>query len=129
MHPTIAAKVELAVQQMQRELQTQGVMDVFKWWYFVSTDLIGQLSFGHSFQLLEKGEVCALSLVEMHTFSSFHLKLTALENSNGPRPRVPSSSRDDRHCIPIADPSRTSFAASLLSQRYERRSQDWTVRR
>ncbi|PLB46575.1 cytochrome P450 [Aspergillus steynii IBT 23096] len=56
MHPTIAAKVELAVRQMHHELQTRGFMDVFKWWYFMSTDLIGELSFGHSFQLLERGE-------------------------------------------------------------------------
>ncbi|KAI9036821.1 cytochrome P450 [Aspergillus affinis] len=56
MHPTIDAKVKLAVRQMQQELNAQGVMDIFKWWYFMSTDLIGQLTFGQSFQLLECGE-------------------------------------------------------------------------
>ncbi|KAH8422496.1 uncharacterized protein LDX57_000250 [Aspergillus melleus] len=56
MHSTIDAKVQLAVRQMQQELDTQGFMDIFKWWYFMSTDLIGQLTFGRSFQLLERGE-------------------------------------------------------------------------
>lgn len=55
--PTIDAKARLAVSQMQNEMKERGAMDVFKWWYFMSTDIIGELSFGESFQLLERGEV------------------------------------------------------------------------
>ena len=57
--PTIDAKARLAVSQMQKETKERGAMDVFKWWYFMSTDIIGELSFGESFQLLERGEVGA----------------------------------------------------------------------
>ena len=57
MHSTIDAKCQLAVQRMQQEMKELGVTDVFKWWYFMSTDLIGELTFGHSFQLLERGKV------------------------------------------------------------------------
>ena len=53
--PTIDAKARLS--QMQKETRERGAMDVFKWWYFMSTDIIGELSFGESFQLLERGEV------------------------------------------------------------------------
>ena len=54
--PTIDAKSQLAVSQMQKELKARGAMDVFQWWYFMSTDLVGELTFGESFQLLERGE-------------------------------------------------------------------------
>ena len=57
MQPVITDKVDLAIRQMQQEAKHRGVMDVFKWWYFMSTDLIGELTFGHSFQLLERGQV------------------------------------------------------------------------
>ena len=57
MHCTIDGKIRLAVHRMRLESLERGVMDVFKWWYFMSTDLIGELTFGDSFQLLESGEV------------------------------------------------------------------------
>jgi hypothetical protein len=33
------------------------VADVFKWWLFMATDIIGELSFGESFRMLEAGKV------------------------------------------------------------------------
>ncbi|KAH8424752.1 cytochrome P450 [Aspergillus melleus] len=48
--------VQLAVDQMSREMKAKGAVDVFKWWLFIATDIIGELSFGESFRMLEKGE-------------------------------------------------------------------------
>lgn len=48
-------------------MQTRGVADVFKWFLFMATDVIGELTFGESFRMLELGEV-----------SSFSLRLAAL---------------------------------------------------
>lgn len=42
---------------MGEEIQTRGATDVFKWWLFMATDIIGELSFGESFRMLEAGEV------------------------------------------------------------------------
>ncbi|KAB8067048.1 cytochrome P450 [Aspergillus leporis] len=56
MQPTIDANIQLAIQQMRHEMKSRGSIDIFKWWYFMSTDLIGQLTFGHTFQLLERGQ-------------------------------------------------------------------------
>lgn len=45
---------------MRNELETRGVADVFKWWFFMATDIIGELSFGESFRILEMGKVCLM---------------------------------------------------------------------
>lgn len=42
---------------MAEEIQDRGATDVFKWWLFMATDIIGELSFGESFRMLEAGKV------------------------------------------------------------------------
>lgn len=42
---------------MAEEIQNRGATDVFKWWLFMATDIIGELSFGESFRMLEAGKV------------------------------------------------------------------------
>ncbi|RYP08040.1 hypothetical protein DL765_008934 [Monosporascus sp. GIB2] len=56
MLPQIDSKVRLAVQRMGEEMYTRGAADVSKWWIFMATDVIGELSFGESFRMLEYGE-------------------------------------------------------------------------
>ncbi|KAE8414978.1 cytochrome P450 [Aspergillus pseudocaelatus] len=56
MQPTIDVNIQLAIRQMRHEMKSRGSIDIFKWWYFMSTDLIGQLTFGHTIQLLERGQ-------------------------------------------------------------------------
>lgn len=53
----VTQKVKLCIDQMTREAESRGCIDVFKWWCFLATDTIGELSFGESFRMLEKGEV------------------------------------------------------------------------
>ncbi|KAG5945077.1 hypothetical protein E4U59_006444 [Claviceps monticola] len=57
MLPQITSHVKLAIQRMKEESKDRGVIDVFKWCLFMTTDVIGELSFGESFQMLEKGKV------------------------------------------------------------------------
>lgn len=57
MHPTIQAKVDLAMDGMHKEMKTRGAVDIHKWWMFMTTDVIGELSFGEPFHMLEQGEV------------------------------------------------------------------------
>ncbi|KAI0183044.1 cytochrome P450 [Xylaria flabelliformis] len=57
MIPQIEEKVRLAIQRMGEEMKLKKVTDVFKWWMFMTTDVIGHLTFGESFHALEKGEV------------------------------------------------------------------------
>ena len=56
--------VQLAIDQMSCEMKAKGAVDVFKWWLFMATDIIGELSFGESFRILEKGEVKSGSVQE-----------------------------------------------------------------
>lgn len=41
-------------------MKERGVADVFKWWMFMATDIIGELSFGRSFDMLEIKKVKSL---------------------------------------------------------------------
>ncbi|CAI7678314.1 unnamed protein product [Penicillium pancosmium] len=58
----VTQKVKLCIDQMTREAESRGCIDVFKWWCFLATDTIGELSFGESFRMLEKGEKSQYSL-------------------------------------------------------------------
>ncbi|OAA67805.1 Cytochrome P450 [Akanthomyces lecanii RCEF 1005] len=53
--PEVYSRASATIFQMSEELQTRGAIDVFKWWYFYSTDTIGELTFGSSFNMIESG--------------------------------------------------------------------------
>jgi hypothetical protein len=36
---------------------SRGVADMFKWWLFMATDIIGDLTFGSFFDMLVQGKV------------------------------------------------------------------------
>ncbi|KAI0595750.1 cytochrome P450 [Biscogniauxia sp. FL1348] len=57
--PQIDAKVRLAIQRMGEEAKASPThaVDVYKWFIFMATDVIGELSFGESFRMLEHGEI------------------------------------------------------------------------
>ncbi|KAI0529922.1 cytochrome P450 [Xylaria digitata] len=55
--PQIDQKVNLAIQCMEEESKTRGVADIYKWWLFMTTDVIGELSFGESFRMLESRKI------------------------------------------------------------------------
>lgn len=55
--PVVAERVDLALQKMKEEMESSGAADVLKWWLFMATDIIGELSFGDSFRMLELGRV------------------------------------------------------------------------
>jgi cytochrome P450 len=54
MYPVIEANVNLAIRNMREEMDKRGATDVFKWWLFMATDVIGELTFGESFRMLEQ---------------------------------------------------------------------------
>lgn len=56
-HPIVEHRVRLAVQRLEEEAETRGAADVFKWWMFMATDVIGELTLGESFRMLELGKV------------------------------------------------------------------------
>lgn len=55
--PAIEMRIRMTIQRMAEETKTRGTADVFKWWLFMATDIIGELSFGESFRTLEQGKV------------------------------------------------------------------------
>ena len=51
------ARADLAVEKISLEMQERGAADVLKWWTFFTTDVIGELTFGDSFRMLEQSKV------------------------------------------------------------------------
>ncbi|KAE8149921.1 cytochrome P450 [Aspergillus avenaceus] len=54
--PVVKDKVELAVSQIQRDLEMNGKADILKWWTFLATDVSGHLMFGEPFNMLQFGK-------------------------------------------------------------------------
>ncbi|KAJ4418349.1 hypothetical protein N0V82_005630 [Gnomoniopsis sp. IMI 355080] len=55
--PIVEQRVNLAVERIGQEMKSsREAGDVFKWWLFMATDVIGELTFGESFRMLELGE-------------------------------------------------------------------------
>ena len=52
----IKGKVETAVLKINRDIKL-GRADILKWFTFMATDVIGELSFGESFNMLEQETV------------------------------------------------------------------------
>lgn len=57
LEPVVLENVELAIHRIQEHMDTDGSADLLKWFFFMATDIIGQLSFGESFRMLEYGKV------------------------------------------------------------------------
>ncbi|KAI1258955.1 cytochrome protein [Xylariaceae sp. FL1019] len=61
--PVLEARVAVVISKIREEVATRGAADVYKWWLFMATDIIGELSFGESFRMLELDELEQGSLV------------------------------------------------------------------
>ncbi|ORY61477.1 cytochrome P450 [Pseudomassariella vexata] len=55
MLPQIDSRVRFGIQRMGEEMKSRGAVDICKWWMFMTTDIIGELTFGESFKMLELG--------------------------------------------------------------------------
>lgn len=57
MEPIINQRIYMTIARIEEEIEQTGAADIFKWWTFMATDVIGELSFGESFRMLELGKV------------------------------------------------------------------------
>lgn len=58
MNSSLSSKVALTIQRMGEETVQSGFTDIYKWWTLMMADIMGEVSFGQSLGLLEKGQVC-----------------------------------------------------------------------
>lgn len=63
----VLENVELAIHKIQERMDTDGSADLLKWFFFMATDIVGQLSFGESFHMLEYGKVSAPNILNRKT--------------------------------------------------------------
>ncbi|RAL12599.1 cytochrome P450, partial [Aspergillus homomorphus CBS 101889] len=54
--PLIRSRVGQAMDRIAEEMITTGAGDVYKWLLFMATDIIGEMSFGESFRMLDSGK-------------------------------------------------------------------------
>lgn len=59
LEPAITARIHLAIDRIEEEMGVRGAADVYKWWMFMATDVVGELCFADSFRMLEHGQVSA----------------------------------------------------------------------
>lgn len=57
MESYIRRNIDLTVQRMSEDIKASSRTDAFKWFLFMATDVIGEASFGESFQMLETGQM------------------------------------------------------------------------
>jgi cytochrome P450 len=57
MLPIIDARIQQSISRMREEIQARETVDILKWWMFMATDIIGELTFGDSFCMLDQGKV------------------------------------------------------------------------
>lgn len=69
--PIVADKAKLAVQGIKKRALA-GSADLMQWWTFLATDTVGQLGFGESFGMLEKGEVRSLCTKKLVSLCTHH---------------------------------------------------------
>ncbi|OAA55399.1 Cytochrome P450 [Cordyceps fumosorosea ARSEF 2679] len=60
--PRVGGHVDLTIQQMKAESETRKAVDVWKWWLFMTTDIIVEFTFGESFHMLQHGKVRPFAL-------------------------------------------------------------------
>ncbi|KAL2830894.1 cytochrome P450 [Aspergillus cavernicola] len=57
MEPLVQDRIKLAISRIAEEAKSpRAVADIYKWFFFMATDIIGELSFGDSFRMLERGK-------------------------------------------------------------------------
>ncbi|RAK80786.1 cytochrome P450 [Aspergillus fijiensis CBS 313.89] len=54
--PLIRARVGQAIDGLDQDMAATGAGDVYKWMLFMATDIIGEMSFGESFRMLDSGK-------------------------------------------------------------------------
>ncbi|KAI9925425.1 hypothetical protein ASPWEDRAFT_173096 [Aspergillus wentii DTO 134E9] len=62
MEPLIRTRVDLTIQRMKEEMKTRQTVDVCKWYLFMAMDVIAELSFGESFDMVKLGKKTEFSL-------------------------------------------------------------------
>jgi len=66
----VSQRATLAVDKIGLEMKREGAADIMKWWLYFSTDVIGELTFGDSFRMLEQGKVSKVISPDNHSIIS-----------------------------------------------------------
>jgi cytochrome P450 len=55
--PIILDRVRMLIGKVREDFKKNGTADMYQWWTLMALDIMGELSFGESFRMLESGKV------------------------------------------------------------------------
>jgi cytochrome P450 len=67
-YPVITGKIDLTITNIQAEAREAGEVDIFKWWTFMTADVISHLAFGEPFGMVAAQKVCPTQPRHVTTF-------------------------------------------------------------
>ncbi|KAF3014756.1 hypothetical protein E8E14_010026 [Neopestalotiopsis sp. 37M] len=120
MLPKIDARVRQTIGRMAEEMDRRGVADVFKWWFFMTTDVVGELSFGESFRMLDQGKknqyISDLEVVGKtgSIITTFPL-LARLSRAGVPVPLIQTATSSRQRLLQYAEQSIQRYKKQLLA--------------
>lgn len=70
--PRVGGHVSRVMDKMKAENLTRKTIDIYKWWLFMTTDIIVEFTYGESFHMVDKGVVSSgLSRGSMLVLTAF----------------------------------------------------------
>ncbi|BCR85523.1 cytochrome P450 [Aspergillus chevalieri] len=112
LEPVVLENVELAIRKIQERMDTDGSADLLKWFFFMATDIIGQLSFGESFRMLEYGKETQYS-IDLKNVTFYNALLVEIPLIMKVVSAIPCSFIKN---ITSAAARRTAYAENLLNR-------------
>lgn len=55
--PQIVRIIDMTVEKIREDLERKGKADLMKWWYYMTTDVLGTIAFGEDFDMVRTGMV------------------------------------------------------------------------
>lgn len=61
--PLFVDIIDAAISKMKQDMKQNGTADVYKWWSYMTTDVLGEVAFGEPFHMVRDGKVCQRQIV------------------------------------------------------------------
>ncbi|GFF59008.1 probable sterigmatocystin biosynthesis P450 monooxygenase STCB [Aspergillus udagawae] len=117
--PLVDSRIQFTIQRMKGDMERAGVVNVHKWWILMTSDIIGELSFGESLGLLEIGkesqfitDLKAIGMMEgLNTTFPSLVKLASIF----PLPFIPNVVSGGHRMVQYANEAITRYKKQLVT--------------
>lgn len=117
--PLVDSRIQLTIHRMKDDMERAGVVNIHKWWILMTSDIIGELSFGESLGLLETGkesqfitDLKAIGMMEgLNTTFPSLVKLASI----CPLPFIPNVVTGGRRMVQYANDAIARYKKQLVT--------------